>query len=207
MIANGERRAATRCRHGDREFGIRHRPGTGRGGREPSRLVAKAGRFESTTQVHAPACVPLQSADGQNANPSLARFHGDESPVLKMLGMVDEDADDLLAHGGRKYVLGTDLKDARAASACQREQRTEVEIVREDDVAVLAGVSEDCFVGSACVADRRPVDCVDPVRREEHHPCRRKVDVDEDPHRLLREGKFDLLGAPSRVGKGSADVL
>ena len=80
-----------------------------------------------------------------------------------------------------------------AGATAGRQDRTEVQVVREDYVPGGAGEGQDLPVGCAGIAQRGPVGGLEPHRPEGVHPARRQVHVDEE-----------LQGLPSGSSSSSA---
>lgn len=82
----------------------------------------------------------------------------------------------------RSDILRAYLKYARSCRSRYGEYCPEVEIVRNDDVAIFLGPIHYFGVRSAAVSDRGPVDRGEAVGFERPNPQRGQVHVDQDLH-------------------------
>jgi hypothetical protein len=87
-------------------------------------------------------------------------------------------ADDVV----REEVLSSDLDDAGRRPSAGGEDCREVEVVRDDDEAVLARPRQDFGVWRRRRTDGGPVDSLEPVSREPVDPAWRQVHVHEQLH-------------------------
>jgi len=91
---------------------------------------------------------------------------------------VNDGADDLV----REKVLSSDLDDARRCAGARGEDRREVEVVRDDDEAVLVRPPQDLDVRRRRSTDGGPVDSLEPVMHQPTDPAWRQVHVHEQFH-------------------------
>jgi hypothetical protein len=96
----------------------------------------------------------------------------------------DEDACLKMSTGGRdctdygfsncrgQHILGPDLNHARPTQFSCGQEHPEIKVVREDNVAMLRGVAKNLGVRCGNVANRRPVNRLVSVTRQEGSPQR-----------------------------------
>ena len=115
---------------------------------------------------------------------------------------VNDGADDLV----REKVLSSDLDDAGRRAGARGEDCREVEVVRDDDEAVLARPCQDISVRRGRRTERGPVDRLESVSREPVDPSLATGSCPQEASRLA-EWNFDFLSPPGGVGQGLGDVL
>lgn len=112
-----------------------------------------------------------------------------------------------IAAGSRRRLGNSQLDDARTVEACCSENSAKVEIVSEEDHAVVATPTEDHVIGSIRFTDGRPVTCLVSARRQKIHPRGREVHVDDDSHVPTASSNSSLLHAAycsaARMSSGS----
>jgi hypothetical protein len=91
---------------------------------------------------------------------------------------VNDGADDLVS----EKVLSSDLDDARRRPSVRGEDCGEVEVVRDDDEAVLVRPRQDLGVWRGRSPDSGPVDSLEPAARQPVDPAWRQVHVHEQFH-------------------------
>jgi hypothetical protein len=121
--------------------------------------------------------------------------------VVRVEGLCDDAHD----HIGEQ-VLSSDLHDARRRSTAGREDCREVEVVRDDDEAVLVRPRQDCGVWRGRGPDGGPVDGFEPVVRQPLNPTLATGSCPRAASRLA-QWNFDFFCPPGGVGQGLGDVL
>ncbi len=108
--------------------------------------------------------------------------HSDECSRIQVCACGKNRLDNGLADCRGKDILTADLNDAGAGGSGCGEQRTEIQIVSEDNPTIRGGVAENMVVGRYGGADHRPMNGFESVRREEINPERAEVHIDEQLH-------------------------
>ena len=80
-----------------------------------------------------------QNADAYAVQP----IHGNQRAAIKFLSVVRQDQQKMCSPGFRHERMASQENEARSLRAGAGENLGEIEIVREDDAAVLTGVSAD----------------------------------------------------------------
>ena len=87
-----------------------------------------------------------------------------------------------------QHVLSSHLDDARSIGAARRQNRPEIEIVREDDMGVKLRPFEDLPIRRSGRSDLAPVPCFDSLLFEEPHSLGRQIHVDKYLQAAVRGG-------------------
>ena len=87
----------------------------------------------------------------------------------------------------RTDVLSANLDDTRPDGLGRGQQRSEVQVVREDDVSIRKGPSHNSSIRGSRIAYRRPMDGMNAELLQGLNPSGRKVHVDQDFH-AVRNG-------------------
>ena len=85
----------------------------------------------------------------------------------------------------RAEIAGTKLHHARFGAVRGRQNRAEIQVMRQDDVIPRGSLSHDIRIEGVAFADRSPVRSLDSRRPEEIHPGGRQIHIDQQLHALV----------------------
>ena len=111
---------------------------------------------------------------------------GKQGARFERAGMFPQSRDNSGSDPLGQDVLSSHLDDARSIGSARRQNRTEIEIVREDDVVVKLSPFEDFPIRRGGRSGLAPVPCFDSLLFEEPHPLGRQIHVDKDLHAAVR---------------------
>jgi hypothetical protein len=106
----------------------------------------------------------------------------DQTPRKELFPMLVEDFQECGSDDLRERTLNSQLDDAGKARASECKHPGKVQILRDDDSPLIAGVIKDRVVGIAEVADVRPMGGGDSVESEVVAPARRQILIDDQIH-------------------------
>lgn len=142
----------------------------------------------------------------EDARTQALLINTDQRAALESDFVLSESANNEIDQMVRGEVLRANLHDAWCSGASEREDRPEIEVVGEDNVAVLLRPTENDRVGRAPIADRGPVKGV--KSRDLRVPAPRMV-TGSYRSRLSsngRERNLDLFSAPRGVAQRFRDI-
>jgi len=120
--------------------------------------------------------------DWQNTHSGTRFIYRHQRPVLKGGFVGAKSRNDQGLQVGRGDILGSNLKDARSFGTGGSENRTEVEVVCEDDMLCCLRPRHDLWVGGPGIAHARPVHGIGPVALKNRDPLRGQVHVNDQLH-------------------------
>ena len=99
----------------------------------------------------------LPGVKRQYPNAGVGGVDGDQRSGSQFLGHLDQSSEDWRRDRRGAQVSGSDLYDAGTGPVGGREDRPEVQVVRDDDVAVSVRVGHDFGIGGCRGPDLGPV--------------------------------------------------
>lgn len=120
----------------------------------------------------------MSRSNRQESNALVERIHRHKGARFQMRSGGANRAKHGCADGGREHVLRTDLNDTWSIRLVSCEQHSEIQIVRENDIAVGDGELQNLALRRRGLADGRPVNCRETVDGPERNPERAQVHID-----------------------------